>query len=139
VDQASTEAYQIARKNLLRFAQDNSGRVGTDLGLATQLESNANVETMLNSANEHILKQDIGLGRQRIAQTLEAPTGGVGMGKHLQNFTNNTDYRAFAWDLYTDAERAAITAEAAKSKATLDKLDNSLEIAAKHGLITVPR
>ena len=139
IDPNSTAAYEIARKNLLRFAQGSAQRsLGTDLGLTTQLQSNANVENMLNSANDHILVQDMGLAKQRIAQTLEAPQGGVGMGQHTQNFTNTTDPRAFAWDLYSPAERNAIIAEASKTKGGLDKLDKSLEIAAKHNLIKMP-
>jgi hypothetical protein len=139
IDPSKPEAYQLARKNLLRFAQSSGAKVGTDLGLATQLESNANVDTMLNSANEHVLKQDMGVARQRVAQTLEAPQGGAGMGAHTQTFTNNTDPRGFAWDLYTPDERNKIVAEASKTKGGLDKLDKAIEIAAKHGLIRVPK
>jgi len=144
-DPNSTAAYQVARKNLLRFAQSNGSRVGTDLGLSTQLESNPNVDQMVNAANDEVLKKDMGLARQRVAQTLEATTGsvgkqgGVGMGNHVSQFTANTDPRAFAWDLYSQDEQNKIIAEVSKTKGGLDKLDRSLELAAKHGLIKLPQ
>lgn len=135
IDPTSPVAYEIARKNLLRFAQDASTRSGTDLGLATQLQSNANTDTMLKAANEHILVQDMGQARQRVAQTLEAPQGGVGMGKHMQNFTNNTDYRGFSWDLYSPSERDAMIAAAKKTPGAYDKLMKSIAIAGRNGLL----
>jgi hypothetical protein len=142
----STEQYQIARKNLLRFAQSNGGKVGTDLGLSTQLESNPNVDTLLNSVNDHILKQDIGLARQRIAQTMTAPgqggTGktefGQGMGEHVQNFTAKTDPVAFAWDLLTPAERQEHLDQIAKQEGGHAKWERSMKIARDTGAWSRP-
>jgi len=146
LDTGGVEAYQIARKNLLRFAQSNGGRVGTDLGLATQIESNPNVETMLSGVNDHILKQDIGLAKQRVAQTLTAPgQGGLGttefgkgMGAHLQNFTAKTDPLAFAWDKLLPEERQAHIDQVSKQQGGLDKLKRSLKIANDTGMIKRP-
>jgi hypothetical protein len=145
IDPNSTVAYEIARKNLLRFAQSSATRSGTDLGLATQLQSNANVDTMLPQANEHILKQDIGLARQRIAQTLTAPAGGTGQsefgngyGQHVQNFTAQTDPVAFDWDLLTPAERQAHLDEISKTQGGMDKWRRSMRIARDTGVLQLP-
>jgi len=140
-----TVAYQVARKNLLRFAQGNGSRIGTDLGLATQLESNPNVDQMVNAANDQVLKKDMGVARRNVAATLEAQSGdvgksrGVGWADHIAKFTNETDPVAFAWDLLTGDERNRHIAEVSKVKGGLDKLDKSLELAAKHGLINIPQ
>jgi hypothetical protein len=146
VDQGP-EQYQIARKNLLRFAQANGGKVGTDLGLSTQLESNANVDTLLNSVNDHIMKQDIATLRQHIAQTQTAPgaggTGktefGEGMGAHVQNFTPKTDRMAFAWDLLTPAERQEHLDQISKQEGGKEKWERSMKIARDTGAWSLPR
>jgi hypothetical protein len=145
LDTGSAEAYQLARKNLLRFAQSNGTKVGTDLGLATQIESNPNVDSMLNNVNDHILKQDLGLARQRMAQQLTAPdkgTGktdfGVGQGEHVKNFTSQTDPVAFAWDLLDENERGAHLAQIAKQEGGMEKWRRSMKIARDTGLIKVP-
>ncbi len=131
-------AYQIAQKNLIRFAQSQSKASGTDLGLETQLAANANVDHMLQSASEHVVVQDLGLARQRIAQTMEAPDKGNNYGEHVKTFTGQTDPRGFAWDLYTPEQRATILAEARKTKGGEEKLNRAIELADKYGLIKVP-
>jgi hypothetical protein len=137
-DDTKTENYDLARKSLLRFAQGAGKSSGTDLGLQTQIDSNANTEHMVQSAARHVLIQDLGVARQRIAQQLESPDGGVGMGKHVQTFTSDTDPRGFAWDLYNPSQRAAIEAEAKKTKGGIEKLDKAIALAAKHHLIATP-
>ena len=139
INDADPAAYQIAQKNLIRFAQSQSKASGTDLGLETQLKANANVTDMLNSAATHVVIQDLGLARQRIAQTLEAPdTSGTGYGEHVKTFTGATDPRGFAWDLYEPAERAKILKEVRATKGGEAKLDRAIELADKHGLMRVP-
>jgi len=141
LDTGSAEAYQIARKNMLRFAQAQGGKIGTDLGLATQLESNVNIETLLKGANRHILVQDLGLARQRLAQTLTAPAGGTGqtefgngMAEHVKNFTPQTDYHAFSWDLMTPEERGAYLQSIENNKDAHDRFDRSMRIAKQSGV-----
>jgi hypothetical protein len=145
LDSTQDEQRQIAKKNLLRFAQSSGARAGTDLGLTTQLESNANVDTMLQTVNTHILKGDLGLARQRIAQQLTAPDGGtgktefgIGQGEHIKNFTSQTDPVAFAWDKLDEHERAAHLAEIAKVQGGMEKWKRSMKIARDTGLIQVP-
>jgi hypothetical protein len=145
LDSTQDEQRQIAKKNLLRFAQSSGAKAGTDLGLTTQLESNANVDTMLQTVNTHILKGDLGLARQRIAQQLTAPDKGTGktefgdgQGEHVKNFTSQTDPVAFAWDKLDENERAAHLAAIAKVQGGMEKWKRSMKIARDTGLIQVP-
>jgi hypothetical protein len=144
-DTPSAEAYQVARKNMLRFAQANGASIGTDLGLATQLESNANIETLLKGANRHILVQDLGLARQRMAQTLTAPPGGNGqtdfgdgMAEHVKNFIPQTDWHAFAWDIMDPKERGAYLETIKDNKTMKDKFDRSMRAARDSGIWSAP-
>jgi hypothetical protein len=130
--------YDIARKAMLAFASTTAGGSGTNLGLESQLHSNASMD-IDQSAADHVLNQNIGLQRMKLAQVMEAPKGGSGYGQHVTNFGNDNDPRAFAWDKYTPAQRQEIIIEASKTKGGLDKLDHSLEIAAKHRLISIPK
>lgn len=134
----SAENYDLARKNLLRFAQNQSKASGTDLGLETTLHSSANVTDMVQSAAEHVVIQDLGIARQRIAQTLEAPARGDNYGEHTKSFTGQTDPRGFAWDLYSPEQRATILKDAKGTKGGEEKLNRAIELADKHGLIRVP-
>jgi hypothetical protein len=129
--------YDIARKALLSFAASQGSASGTDLGLDTALHSNASTDIDTGAAN-HVINQNIGLQRMKLAQVMEAPPGGNGYGSHVTNFANQNDPRAFAWDSYTPQERQEIIGGASHTKGGLDKLDHSLEIAAKHGLIRMP-
>ena len=108
---------QVLAKNLLRFAQNSGIRGNTDLGLSEQLKGSANVDAMLPAANEHVLIQDIGLARQRMAQTMlmPPPSTEADVVNHMKSYTGNTDYRGFSWDLMSQAARDAIEAEAKKS------------------------
>jgi hypothetical protein len=108
---------QVLAKNLLRFAQNSGIRGNTDLGLTEQLKGSANVDEMLPAANEHVLVQDIGLARQRMAQTMLMPPPSLqgDVINHMRNYTGNTDYRGFSWDLMRQPERDAIETEAKKS------------------------
>jgi len=145
IDQGGVEAYQLARKQLLRFAQDSSKTSGTNLGLETQLASNANVESMLNATNEHILKQDLGQLRQRMAMQLTAPNRGIGgtefgsgHGEHTKNFLPQTDPVAFAWDKISPEERAAHLAQIENNPTAKARWMRSMRIARDKGIISVP-
>jgi hypothetical protein len=145
IDSNDVMQRQIAQKNLLRFAQGNGGKVGTDLGLTTQLDSNANVDTMLNSTVDHILKRDLGMARQRMVMALAAPdrgTGktefGTGMGEHTRNFTPQTDPMAFAWDKLSPGERQAHLEQIKKVEGGEKKWERSMELARKYGAFQVP-
>ena len=133
---------QVLAKNLLRFAQESGLRMNTDLGMSEALKGTANADTILPNANREILINDIGMARQRLAQTqlMPPPSGDGAVVKHFQTYTSDTDPRAFAWDLYSGDERKAIEAEVAKDKSgkAEKRLDKGLEDAAKVGLIKLP-
>jgi hypothetical protein len=131
---------QLLQKNLLRFAQDNARRAGTDLGLETQLHSNANVDEMLPAANRHVLVQDLGILKRDIAQTHEMPAAsGTGDAvKHIGEFSGKVAPEAFMWNEYSDKERAEIEAKYAKDGQS-DKLHRSLDLAVRGGHIPDPR
>ena len=129
--------YDIARKAMLAYASGQGKAAGTDLGLEAQLHSNASPD-IDQSAADHVINQNIGLQRQKLAQVMEAPAGGVGYGNHVTNFTGKTDPRAFAWDVYSPAERAAIIAQSKTVEGGYQKLKDSLKIAVDRHLVQVP-
>jgi hypothetical protein len=131
---------QVLQKQLLRFAQDSGKRAGTDLGLETQLHSNANVDAMLPAANKHVLQQDLGILRRDVAQTLTMPepSGTGDVVKHLKNFSNDTDPRGFFWGDYDKGERDAILKEVGSGTKAREKLDKAIELGHQHGLFQVP-
>jgi len=133
---------QVLAKNLLRFAQESGMRMNTDLGLNEALKGTANADTILPNANREILINDIGMARQRLAQTqlMPSPSGDGAVVNHFRTYTSDTDPRAFAWDLYSAAERKAIEAEVAKDKSgkAEKRLNKGLEDAARVGLIKLP-
>lgn len=138
-DYTSPAAYQVLAKNLLRFAQDNASRsTNTDLGLSTQLKGNANVEDMLPSANRHVLIQDMGLLRQRMALTKGQDATGVGYRERTKNFPTETDATAFAWDLMEPNERQIylkkIDPDGKHSSDAFKKWAKSMQIARDQGV-----
>jgi hypothetical protein len=137
---SDTDYRQLLQKNLLRFAQDNGSKAGTDLGLETKLHSNANADEMLAGANRHVLIQDMGILKRDITQTQEmpepSPTGAVV--KHIGSFPANTAPEAFMWNHYTQPERDAIEKEY-KDKGQTERLHDSLALAVKRGAIPDPR
>jgi hypothetical protein len=94
---------QVLVKNLLRFAQDKSKSTGTDLGLETQLHSNANADDMLPNANRHVLVQDLGILRRDMGQTATMPKGAAAI-DHVKSFAADIDPRAFATKYMTPDE-----------------------------------
>ena len=130
-------ARQVLQKQLLRFAQDSAKRSGTDLGLETQLHSNANADVMLSSANRHVLLQDIGILRRDMVMNKSMPQGEAAL-DHVKKFPTDTDPRGFAWDVMTDRERKKAEADAAKTEGGMARLDRSIELAHRHGLIKAP-
>jgi hypothetical protein len=132
---------EVLAKNLLRFAQDQGRASGTDLGLETNLASQANADRILPSANRHILIQDIGTLRQQMAQTRAMPDPGAGTVRdHIASYPTNTDRRGFAWDYYSQPERDAIEAEVHKKGPAAEKaLDRAIEDAVKYHFIPDPR
>lgn len=136
---SDTDYRQLLQKNLLRFAQSSGKASGTDLGLETQIHSNANVDDMLAGANRHVLIQDLGVLKRDIAQTQEMPApGGGAVVKHFGDFPANTAPEAFMWNHYTQPERDAIEAQYAKDGKT-QQLHDSLALAVKRGAIPDPR
>jgi hypothetical protein len=129
--------YDIARKAMLAYASSQGAAGGTNLGLETALHSQASTD-IDQSAADHVINQNIGLQRMKLAQVMEAPPGGAGYGAHASTFANDNDPRAFAWDVYTPPERQQIITEVSKTKGGLEKLDHSLEIAARRKLIRMP-
>lgn len=133
---------QVLAKNLLRFAQAQGMRMNTDLGMTEALAGSANADAILPNANREILIDDIGRARQRVAQTqlMPPPSTDGAVVKHFQTYTNDTDFRAFSWDLRSPAERKAIEEEVAKDPTgkAQQRLDQGLEDANKVGLIKVP-
>jgi hypothetical protein len=143
--QSNTEAYQEARKQMLRFAQSTGKTAGTDLGLETQLHSNANIEELLKGTNRNILLQGVGIKRQELAQTLTAPPGGVGktdfgngMADHVRNFAPKTDWHAFSWDLMNPDEREAYYKSIKDNPTQLSKWQKSMEVARDSGVWSKP-
>ncbi len=137
---SDTDYRQLLQKNLLRFAQSAGRSSGTDLGLETQIHSNANADEMLAGANRHVLIQDLGILKRDIAQTRQMPkpsVSGEAVG-HVGSFSAKTAPEAFMWDTYSQPERDAIEADYAK-KGQTDKLHRSLEMAVKDGSIPDPR
>ena len=134
-DYGSSAAYQVLAKNMLRFAQDTASRsTNTDLGLSTQLHSNANVEDMLPAANRHVLIQDMGLLRQKMAMVKGQEEGGSGYRERTKNFPTDTDATAFAWDMMSPTERQTYLdsiKDNAKAKA---KWEKSMRIARDSGV-----
>ena len=134
---------QVLAKNLLRFAQESGLRMNTDLGMSEALKGTANADTILPNANREILINDIGNARQRLAQTLlmPSPSGDGAVVSHFQNYTSDTDPRAFAWDLRSADERQAIEDEVAKDKSgkAEKRLNKGLEDAYRLGLIKLPQ
>jgi len=135
-DYTRTDAYQVLAKNLLRFAQDASSRSGTNLGLETQLHSNANVEDMLPGANRHVVLQDMGILRQQMAMQKGHPDkSGAGYGERTSKFPTDTDPIAFAWDLMTPGERQTyLTRLGDKSSAAYKKWASSMQEARNAGV-----
>lgn len=131
---------EVLAKNLLRFAQASGMRMNTDLGLSEALQGTANADSILPNANREILIQDLGRARQRVAQTqlMPAPSPNGDVVNHFKTYTTDTDSRAFAWDLYSPAERKAIEAEVAKDPKAQARLDRGLVDADKVGLIKTP-
>jgi hypothetical protein len=139
-DFTSTAARQILQKNLLRFAQNTAARsTNTDLGLETQLHSNANAEEMLSAANEHVLIQDLGLLRQRIGMTKLQDPNGIGYRERVKNFPSNTDPVAFAWDFMSPSARQAyLDRLGGQDTPAYKKWAQSMKLARDAGMITVP-
>ncbi|HEY2615984.1 MAG TPA: hypothetical protein VGI78_01470 [Acetobacteraceae bacterium] len=133
---------EVLAKNMLRFAQSSGMRMNTDLGLSEALQGTANADTLLPGANRHILIDDLGRARQRMAQTDTVPqpdvTGAVI--DHVRNYTRDTDSRAFVYDLMSPAERKAIDDEIAKDKSGKvgKRFDKGLEDASRLGYIKPP-
>ena len=133
-DYGSTAAYQVLAKNLLRFAQDSSTRSGTDLGLTTQLHSNANAEDMLPAANRHVLIQDMGLLRQKMAMVKGQEASGSGYRERTKNFPTDTDPNAFAWDIMSPPERQSYYNSIKDNPKARAKWEKSMQIAKDNGV-----
>lgn len=90
-------------------------------------------------ASLDLTKQVIGGERQRIAQAMTAPADasgnvtGAGYQTHSAQFANTNDRRAYAWDMYTQAERDKIMGSL--SGTNLTKFQRSLGIASRLGLV----
>lgn len=133
-----TMNYDIMKKYLTDYARQAINGTGTNLAREQATEANPNPE-INPDASLHIIKTNIGRERQSIAQALEAPQTGIGYGAHASSFAGTTDPTAFALDEYSPDERNRIIA--ARKTMTSEqraRFDKSLEIAAKHKLITVP-
>ncbi|HEY2417119.1 MAG TPA: hypothetical protein VGH84_04315 [Steroidobacteraceae bacterium] len=131
---SSQAAWQVLAKNLLRFAQDSSKGSNTDLGLETQLHSNANAEDMLPAANRHVVIQDMGVLRQQMAMVKGQDSSGTGYRDRTKNFPTDTDRNAFAWDLMTPSERQNYYESIKKNPAALAKWNKSMQIAKDTGV-----
>jgi hypothetical protein len=131
---SETDQYQIARKNLLQWAQSNAlNSVHSDLGLGTQLGSNPNVEEMTRSANLEALAEGMGRMRQRLAMIQGAPAGGLNHMDYRNRFMASTDPRGFTWNMYDPARQAAIlkSLDADPTGAAAKRLYKAAGIAAK--------
>ena len=135
---------QVLAKNLLRFAQTNGATAGTDLGLETQLHSNANADDMLPNANRHVLVQDLGVLRRDMSQTDAMPQGAAAI-DHVKTFGNTMDARAFSFGDMSPAERSGVIAQlnaqdlavdkTGQSHPNMDKFRASLNVALKSGRV----
>lgn len=137
-DYSSAANYEVLQKNLLRFAQNSSQTSGTDLGLQTQIASNADADHMVNAANRHVVLQDLGLLRQRMAMVRQQDASGVGYRDQQKNFPLDTDATAFAWDKMNPAERQAyltkIDPKGTKDTPAFQKWSKSMAIARDTGV-----
>lgn len=135
----STMNYDLAHKYLIDYARSQGSAGGTNLQLQTSQESNASTG-ISNAAAIDVIKTNIGRERQKIAQVLGAPDpNGIGYGKHAADFAGATDPRAFAFDMYSPAERKKILADVDKSKTSRDKFERSLALAVRLKLVTPDR
>jgi hypothetical protein len=140
IDPYSVETmnYDIVKKYLTDYARQAVNGTGTNLAREQATEANPNPE-INPEASLHIIKTNIGRERQSIAQALEAPQNGIGYGKHAATFAGETDPTAFALDEYSTEERnRIIAARKTMTKEQRARFDKSLEIAARHKLISVP-
>lgn len=135
---SETDWRQVAQKNLLRLAEGKAGG-RTDMGLETALQANPNMDSMLANANEHVLIQDLGRLRQRMVQNMTIPrSGGNAAINHVKNYGAETDYRGFAWDMMSKAERDKILKEVEKDPKAKARLFKAIEDADEHQLFTAP-
>lgn len=135
----ATMNYDIAHKYLIDYARSQGAAGGTNLQLQTSQEANPSTG-ISNPAAIDIIKTNIGRERQNIAKTLGAPDpNGIGYGKHAAEFAGATDPRAFAFDMYTPAERKKILTEVDKSPISREKFEKSLALAVRLKLVKPDR
>jgi hypothetical protein len=133
-DMSAVDYRQVLVKNLLRFAQDGSKSLGTNLGLEDQLHRNANADEMLPNANRHVLVQDLGILRRDLAQTKTMPRGAPAI-DHVKDFASNNDPRAFATKYMSSDEITAMVRNMNDNDRA--KFVKSLEVAHKAGHVDV--
>ena len=137
--QDNAAAYELAKKNLTRYAASQGTAAHTDMGLSTAAASNASVDSVGNQAAQTVVKQELGKRNQAIAQVNEVPNQtGIGYNAHASQFAQTTDPRAFAFDSYTPQERAQIIGMLKPGSPERAKFTNSLAIAQKYGMISPP-
>lgn len=131
--------YELAKKNLTRYAASQSQSAHTDAGLAANVASNASVDGVGNLAAQTVVKQELGKRNQAIAQVNEAPDPtGRGFNGHASSFAQSTDPRAFAFDSYTPQEQAQIIGGLKPGSPERAKFVKSLVLAHKNGFISPP-
>ena len=132
--------WELAKKALTAYAASAGTAAHTDLGLATAAASNASVDGVTNQAAQTVVKQRLGQINQSLAMVNEAPDRtGVGYNSHASSFVQNTDPRAFNFDDYTPAERAAIVKSlGSKDSPAYKNFTRSLVIAQRNQMITPP-
>lgn len=131
------EAYDLAKKYLSDYARTSGAATHSDAQLEAAKASNPSID-ISNLAARDVVSYQTGRERQAIAQALEhgEPTG-RGYQKHAADFGGKTDPRGFAWDTYTDEQKAAIQDGLKNDKAGLAKLAYSIGLAKRRNLANI--
>lgn len=124
--------FEVFRKATERVVANAGNAAGTDAGRALAAASNPGVEYS-KPANLEIIRNDIGKNRQQMAAIMLEDQNGTGAGYtgRRAQLASNTDFRGFAWNLYSPAEQQKILAEVGKDPAAEAKLYRAIGMAAK--------
>lgn len=130
-------------KYLVSYAQQSSNAGRSDEALTAAFKSNAS-GSINNAAAQDVVRTNIGRDRQTIAATMtQQNPQGAGYTTHKTDYATNTDPRGFAWDTYTDAQKAQIVKETKGSQGDkspeYQKLLKSVGDAQKLGLLNLNR
>jgi len=101
--------YELFKKYTERNIADLGNAAGTDAGRSLAAQSNAGA-SLSSPANMEVIRTDVAKKRQEIAANMSAPdqVNGLGYAGHRAQHADRTDYRGFAWDMYSPVEQDKI-------------------------------